>query len=61
LVEAYDGSIAQIFNRNVPGSTVDFFTPEANIWLDTNAVSITDKGNASVSNNSSIMKFIHNL
>ena len=60
-VEAYDGSIAQIFNRNVPGSTVDFFTPEANIWLDTNAVSITDKGNASVSNNSSIMKFIHNL
>ena len=60
-VEAYDGSTNQIFNRAIPGNTVDFFYPEANIWLDTNAVSITDKGNASVSNSSSIMKFLHNL
>ena len=60
-VEAYDGSTNHIFNRAIPGNTVDFFYPEANIWLDTNAVSITDKGNASVSNNSSIMKFLHNL
>ena len=40
------------------GNTVDVFEPDANVWLDTGAVSLADKGNANVSDASSIMKFI---
>ena len=60
-VEVFDGSPDHIFTKAVPGNTVDLFNPDANVWLDTGAVSLADKGNANVSDNGSIMKFLHNL
>ena len=60
-VEVFDGSADHIFTQAVPGNTVDKFNPDANVWLDTGAVSLADKGNANVSDGGSIMKFLHNL
>ena len=60
-VEVFDGSTDHIFTKAVPGNTVDRFNPDANVWLDTGAVSLADKGNANVSDGGSIMKFLHNL
>lgn len=60
-VEVFDGTSNQVFTKDVPNSTVYKFRTESNVWLDSGAVSLADKGNADISNSSSIMKFLHNL
>ena len=60
-VEVFDGTANHVFTKTIPGNTVDVFEPDSNVWLDTGAVSLADKGNANVSDASSIMKFLHNL
>ena len=52
-VIVWDGSEAQIF-KNFVANSVD-----SNVWLDSGATSLTDKGN--VSGNTSVMNFLHNL
>ena len=58
-VEVSDGTADHVFTKTIPGNTVDVFEPDANVWLDTGAVSLADKGNANVSDASSIMNHWH--
>jgi hypothetical protein len=52
-VIVWDGSESQIFKNFVDNSV------DSNVWLDSGATSLTDKGN--VSGNTSVMNFLHNL
>ena len=52
-VIVWDGSDSQIFKNFVDNSV------DSNVWLDSGATSLTDKGNLSA--NTTIMRFLHNL
>ena len=48
----------EVFNAN-KSEQFDSYPVTANIWLDADAVSLADLGNANVSDSSSIMRFLH--